>query len=60
MGGRNRQNAQAAQQQAAEIIMAAQARAAAIVADGEQRLRGIEENLVISKAKELLASKAAA
>jgi cell division septum initiation protein DivIVA len=49
-----------AQTEVDAILKDARTKAAAYLADGEQRLRGIEEGLVLAKAKELLASKAAA
>jgi hypothetical protein len=49
-----------AQQEAEQILRDARANAAKLVADGEDRLKGIEEGMVLAKAKALLAAKAAA
>jgi hypothetical protein len=51
--------AQEAQEEAAKIIHAAQAKALQIVAEAETRARGLEEHIVVEKAKALLSSKAA-
>jgi hypothetical protein len=49
-----------AQQEAEKILRDTRTKAAQLIADGEDRLRGLEANLVLEKARALLSEKAAA
>jgi vacuolar-type H+-ATPase subunit H len=56
---RAKQSAEDAQQEAAKVIREAQVKALQIVSEAETRARGLEDHVVVEKARALLAKSAA-